>query len=335
MSIVTKKEIENPQIESITRKFKKKSTKIKKQKMTKEQMWKQIKRDKVLYILLLIPIIYFIVFKYIPMSGIVLAFRKYEVGGSMFGSEWVGFKYFNMFLKDPYFWKIFKNTFVLSLSSLIIGFPIPIILALMLNEVQSPLLKRSVQTVSYLPKFFSTVVVVSMISIMLSPSSGIINSILSNFGMEEIYFLKETEWFRPVYIISEVWQFTGWNAILYIAALTNIDPQLYEAASIDGANRWVRMVSVTIPGIMPTIAITLILSTGSILSVGFEKVLLLYNNSTMEVADVIQTYVYRMGILSSNYSYSTAVGLFQAVINLGLISLVNYISKKTTETGLW
>lgn len=312
-----------------------KSKKASNQKMTKEQMIRQVKKDKVLYILLAIPIIYFIVFKYIPMSGIVLAFRKYDVGGSMFGSEWVGFKYFTMFLNDPYFWKVLKNTFVLSFTSLIIGFPIPIILALMLNEVQSPMLKRSVQTISYLPKFFSTVVVVSMISIMLSPSSGVVNSFLAHFGIEEIYFLKEIEWFRPVYIISEVWQFTGWNAILYIAALTNIDPQLYEAAAIDGANRWTRMLKVTIPGIMPTIAITLILSTGSILSVGFEKVLLLYNNSTMEVADVIQTYVYRMGIISSNYSYSTAVGLFQAVINLALISLVNYVAKKTTDTGLW
>lgn len=335
MSMGTENEVDVPRIKSFILGFKKETNKHKKQKMTKDQILKQIKKDKVLYMLLLIPIIYFIVFKYIPMSGIVLAFRRYDVGGSMFGSEWVGLKYFNMFLNDPYFWKVFKNTFVLSLGSLLIGFPIPIILALMLNEVQSPLFKRSIQTISYLPKFFSTVVVVSMISIMLSPSSGVVNSVLANLGIEEIYFLKETEWFRPVYIISEVWQFTGWNAILYIAALTNIDPQLYEAASIDGANRWIRMLKVTIPGIMPTIAITLILSTGSILSVGFEKVLLLYNNSTMEVADVIQTYVYRMGIISSNYSYSTAVGLFQAVINLGLISLVNYISKKTTDTGLW
>lgn len=335
MSVIREKNIDITKRKLHLNKENGKSKKASNQKMTKEQMIRQFKKDKVLYILLAIPIIYFIVFKYIPMSGIVLAFRKYDVGGSMFGSEWVGLKYFTMFLNDPYFWKVLKNTFVLSFTSLLIGFPIPIILALMLNEVQSPMLKRSVQTISYLPKFFSTVVVVSMISIMLSPSSGVVNSFLANFGIEEIYFLKEIEWFRPVYIISEVWQFTGWNAILYIAALTNIDPQLYEAAAIDGANRWTRMLKVTIPGIMPTIAITLILSTGSILSVGFEKVLLLYNNSTMEVADVIQTYVYRMGIISSNYSYSTAVGLFQAVINLALISLVNYVAKKTTDTGLW
>lgn len=307
----------------------------KKRKMTKEQILKQIKKDKVLYLILSVPILYFIIFKYIPMAGIVLAFRKYEMGGSMFGSEWVGLKYFKMFLSDNYFWLVFKNTFVLSFISLLIGFPIPIILALLLNEVKNQFFKRSIQTISYLPKFFSTVVVVSMISIMLSPSSGVVNSILRSIGINEIYFLKESAWFRPIYIISEIWQFMGWNAILYIAALTNIDPQLYEAAAIDGANRWIRTLKVTIPGIMPTIVITLILSTGSILSVGFEKVLLLYNNSTMNVADVIQTYVYRMGIISSNYSYSTAVGLFQAIINLALIAFVNHISKKMTDTGLW
>lgn len=313
----------------------KRKRKKKKEKMTKNQMIKKIKKDRVLYFLLAIPILYFIIFKYIPMAGIVLAFRKYEMGGSMFGSDWVGLKYFKMFLTDSYFWMVFKNTFVLSFISLLIGFPIPIILALLLNEVKNQFFKRTVQTISYLPKFFSTVVVVSMISIMLSPSSGIVNSILKSIGLNEIYFLKESQWFRAIYIISEIWQFTGWNAILYIAALTNIDPQLYEAAAIDGANRWIRTLKVTIPGIMPTIIITLILSTGSILSVGFEKVLLLYNNSTMNVADVIQTYVYRMGIISSNYSYSTAVGLFQAVINLALIAFVNYISRKTTDTGLW
>ncbi|WP_238483720.1 ABC transporter permease [Anaerosporobacter faecicola] len=310
--------------------------KINQKKNTKWQMkWKKIKQDRVLYLILLIPIIYLIVFKYVPMAGNILAFRKFKIGGSMFGERWVGWKYFNLFIKDSYFWQVFKNTFLLSVLNLLFGFPIPIILALLLNEVKNKAGKRVVQTLTYLPKFLSTVVVVSMLQTLLSPSTGAINSILQGLGFDSIYFLNESSWFRPVYIISDIWQFMGWNSILYLTALTSIDPQLYEAAAIDGAGRWKQTLHVTLPGIMPTIVITLILSTGSVLSVGFEKVLLLYTSNTMDVADVISTYTYRMGIVNSQYSYTTAVGLFQGVINLFIITAVNKISKKTTETSLW
>lgn len=274
-------------------------------------MWKRIQRDRVLYLILLLPIIYLILFKYAPMAGNILAFRKFKVGGSMFGVKWEGLKYFKLFIRDSYFWQVFRNTLLLSVLNLVFGFPIPIILALLLNEVKNKGGKRIVQTITYLPKFLSTVVVVSMLQTLLSPSTGAINMFLNKLGVESIYFLNEPSWFRPVYILSDIWQFMGWNSILYLTALTSVDPQLYEAAAIDGANRWKQTLHVTIPGILPTIVITLILSTGSVLSVGFEKVLLLYTQNTMDVADVISTYTYRMGIVNSQYSYTTAVGLFQ------------------------
>lgn len=305
------------------------------QKKQRALMWKRIQRDRVLYLILLLPIIYLILFKYAPMAGNILAFRKFKVGGSMFGVKWEGLKYFKLFIRDSYFWQVFRNTLLLSVLNLVFGFPIPIILALLLNEVKNKGGKRIVQTITYLPKFLSTVVVVSMLQTLLSPSTGAINMFLNKLGVESIYFLNEPSWFRPVYILSDIWQFMGWNSILYLTALTSVDPQLYEAAAIDGANRWKQTLHVTIPGILPTIVITLILSTGSVLSVGFEKVLLLYTQNTMDVADVISTYTYRMGIVNSQYSYTTAVGLFQGIINLIIITAVNQISKKMTETSLW
>ena len=305
------------------------------QKKQRALMWKRIQRDRVLYLILLLPIIYLILFKYAPMAGNILAFRKFKVGGSMFGVKWEGLKYFKLFIRDSYFWQVFRNTLLLSVLNLVFGFPIPIILALLLNEVKNKGGKRIVQTITYLPKFLSTVVVVSMLQTLLSASTGAINMFLNKLGVESIYFLNEPSWFRPVYILSDIWQFMGWNSILYLTALTSVDPQLYEAAAIDGANRWKQTLHVTIPGILPTIVITLILSTGSVLSVGFEKVLLLYTQNTMDVADVISTYTYRMGIVNSQYSYTTAVGLFQGIINLIIITAVNQISKKMTETSLW
>ena len=305
------------------------------QKKQRALMWKRIQRDRVLYLILLLPIIYLILFKYAPMAGNILAFRKFKVGGSMFGVKWEGLKYFKLFIRDSYFWQVFRNTLLLSVLNLVFGFPIPIILALLLNEVKNKGGKRIVQTITYLPKFLSTVVVVSMLQTLLSPSTGAINMFLNKLGVESIYFLNEPSWFRPVYILSDIWQFMGWNSILYLTALTSVDPQLYDAAAIDGANRWKQTLHVTIPGILPTIVITLILSTGSVLSVGFEKVLLLYTQNTMDVADVISTYTYRMGIVNSQYSYTTAVGLFQGIINLIIITAVNQISKKMTETSLW
>lgn len=300
--------------------------------LTWRKAWR---RDYQLYLLLLLPVTYYIIFKYIPMAGIVLAFRKYIVGDSIFGSQWVGFRYFSTFIKDPDFWNVFKNTFLLSFYNLLFGFPLPIIFALLLNEIKNKIAKKFVQTVSYLPRFFSTVVVVGMMHVILSPSNGIINKIINSFGLESIYFIAESSWFRFIYNVSEIWQFMGWNAIIYIAALTNIDIELYEAAFMDGANRWKQTLFITIPGIMPTIIITLILACGYILSVGFEKVLLLYSPIIYDVADVLQTYVYRMGIISNNYSYATAIGLFQSIISLIMIWGINFLSKRTTDTSLW
>lgn len=308
---------------------------VKKNKKSRQAMVKQIMKDKELYIILFLPIVYMVIFKYLPMAGNILAFRKFEVGGSMFGSKWEGLRYFKLFIHDKYFWKVFSNTLILSFLNLLLGFPIPIILALLINEVKNRVGKRVVQTITYLPKFLSTVVVVSMLQTLLSPSTGAINMFLNKLGISSIYFLNEPSWFRAVYVLSDIWQFMGWNSILYLTALTNVDPQLYEAAAIDGAGRWKQTLHVTIPGILPTIVITLILSTGSILSIGFEKVLLLYTSNTMDVADVISTYTYRMGIVNSQYSFTTAVGLFQGIINLIIITLVNKTSKKLTETSLW
>lgn len=296
---------------------------------------KSIKRNYLLYILLILPMMYFFLFKYVPMAGIILSFRNYVPGQSIFGENWVGFKYFSIFLTDPTFWNIFKNTILLSLLNLIIGFPIPIIFALLLNEVRNNNLKRFIQTVSYLPKFFSTVVVVALINSLLSPSTGIVNNILELFGKESIYFVNDENWFRPIYIISEIWQFTGWNAILYIAALASVDMELYEAAVIDGANRWKQTLYITIPEIMPTIVILFIMSVGYVLTVGFEKILLLYSPNIYGTADVIQTFVYRMGIVNNNYSYATAVGLFQSVISLALLWGTNQMAKRYSEYSLW
>ncbi len=269
------------------------------------------------------------------MAGSIIAFRRYVPGGSIFGEKWVGLRYFKMFISDPGFWNVFKNTIVLSALNLVIGFPFPIIFALLLNEVNHLFSKRLVQTISYLPRFFSTVVVVEIIQVLLNPTNGIANRLIEHFGHAAIYFTNTSAYFRPIYILSDLWQFMGWNSILYIAALTNVDPQLYEAAEIDGAGRWKQTLYVTIPGIMPTIIITFILAVGHIMSLGFEKILLLYSPSIYDVADVIQTMTYRLGIVGNSYSYASAIGLFQALINLTLIWGVNAFAKKVGETSLW
>lgn len=271
------------------------------------------------------------------MYGITIAFKRFQPGGGMLSGEWVGLLYFEKLVQDPTFWNVFKNTFILSFSALAIGFPIPIIFALLLNEVRNNRQKRFIQTVTYLPRFLSTVVVVSMLFNLLSPSTGIVNEIIKFFGGEPIFFMNEASWFRTVYIASDIWQFMGWNAILYIAALAGVDPNLYEAARIDGANHWHQVVHVTIPGIMPTIVITLILAVGNTLNLGFEKVLLMYNPKIYETADILQTYIYRLGLASQipRFSSATAAGLFQAVICLVLLWTTNQLARKNTDYSLW
>lgn len=293
-----------------------------------------LKTDWRLYSLLLLPLLYFAIFKYIPMAGNVIAFRRFRPGSSIFGDEWVGLHYIRMLIEDPKFWEVFWNTLILGGLTLAVTFPLPIVLALMFNELRSNKFKRIAQSISYLPHFMSIVIVAGIV-LQLTSLSGTVNQILSSVGSDPIPFMQQAEWFRPIYVTSEVWQTVGWGTILYLAALTTIDPQLYEAARIDGANRWKQMWHVTIPGITPTMIVLLILNIGTFMAVGFEKVLLLYNPAVLETADIIATYVYRIGIASGNFSYATAIGLFEALIGLVLILTANGIAKKLGGNSLW
>ncbi|MGI6227404.1 MAG: ABC transporter permease [Peptococcales bacterium] len=285
---------------------------------------------------MILPILYFIIFKYLPMFGNILAFRRHRPGMSPFGTDWVGFKYFEMFMKDPAFWRAFKNSFVLAISNLVVNFPIPIIFALLLNELTTVRYKKLVQTVTYMPRFVSTVVVISMLTEILSPSSGILNHLLNAwFGMEPIFFVNEPQYFRAIYILTDTWQFTGWSAIVYLAAIANINSELYESAMIDGANRWQQARYITLPSIMPTIMVMFIMKVGYLLSLGFEKVLLLYTPANSVVSDIIDTYVYRIGLVQSNYSYSTAVGLFGGIVGIILVVSANRLSRALSGESLY
>ncbi|MEU4406891.1 ABC transporter permease subunit [Streptosporangium sp. NPDC023963] len=297
--------------------------------------WRQaLRRDWQLYSLAILPLLFFAIFRYLPMIGNVIAFRKFEPGGSVLGEEWVGLRYVRMFLNDPTFWQVFTNTLVLGALTLLFCFPMPIVLALLINEVRHRRLKRFVQSVSYLPHFLSIVVVAGLVIELLSVD-GPVNQILRVAGDDPISFLQQPEWFRTIYVSSEMWQTVGWGTILYLAALTTIDDQLYEAARIDGAGRWRQTWHVTLPGIRPTAVTLLILNIGAFMAVGFEKVLLLYNPLTYPTADVISTYLYRMGVVSNNFSYATAIGLFEALIGLTLVLSANLISRRTVGTSLW
>lgn len=293
------------------------------------------RKDWQLYSLLILPIVYFIIFKYGPMYGNIIAFRKFIPGGPAYGVEWVGLKYFRLFMTDSTFWNVFKNTLVLSLSSLIWGFPFPIIFALLLNELKGRRFKKFVQTASYLPHFLSTVIVAGMILQILSPSSGVVNAFLQHFTGHTTNFMSIPEWFPTIYVSSGIWQGMGWGAILYLAALSNINMELYESARIDGANRWKQTLFITIPGILPTIVILLILNIGGLMGIGFEKILLLYNPVIYSTADVIDTYLYRMAMQSNSFSYATAIGLLNSIIGLILITLANFASKKFSDTSIW
>lgn len=301
---------------------------------TWESVGKSLRKDWQLYTFLILPVIYLIIFQYLPMIGNVIAFRRFVPGGTMLGQEFVGLRYFEMFWNDRTFWRVFRNTFIIGGYTLLFSFPIPIVFALLLNEVKSIKFKRFVQTASYLPYFISMVIIAGMIMEMLS-ANGIINQMVEWFGGDRTIFLQRAEWFRTIYVASGVWQTTGWGAILYLAALTNIDPNLYEAAAIDGAGRLKQTWHVTIPGIMPTIMTLLILNIGNFMNVGFEKVFLLYNPLTYETGDVISTYLYRIGLGSANFSYATAIGLAQAVVGFVLVMGANLLSRKLTNRSLW
>nr|WP_235817446.1 MULTISPECIES: ABC transporter permease subunit [Gracilibacillus] len=288
-----------------------------------------------LYLMLLLPLTWYIVFQYVPMYGLQIAFKDFNPAFGFLGSEWVGLEHFIRFFDSYYFGRIIWNTISISLLSLLFAFPIPIMLALLVNEISSNKLKKVVQNVTYVPHFISVVVIVGMLNLFLDPNGGFINTILNSLGIEPIAFMERPEWFKSVLISSGIWQSAGWQSIIYIAALSGIDPQLYEAAKIDGASRLQRILHVSLPGLLPVIVILLILDIGNFMNVGFEKILLMQNNLNMEASDVIQTFVYRSGILNGNYSYSAAIGLFNSIINFALLILINHVAKKKAETSLW
>jgi len=289
-----------------------------------------------LYAMMAIPLVYLVIFKYMPMLGNILAFRRYRPGMGSFGTEWVGFRYFEMFMQDPAFWRAFRNTLTISLLNLLINFPLPIIFAILLNELRFHRFKKLIQTVSYMPRFVSIIVVIAILGELLSPSSGIINNLIQSItGRPPVYYINEPKYFRLIYILTEAWQFTGWTAILYLAAITNIPSDIYEAARIDGASRIQQIFFITIPSILPTVMIMLILNIGRLLDVGFEKVLLLYTPNNSEVSDILSTLVYRTGLANQNYSYATAIGLFSGLIGAFLVVSANFISRKTTGESLY
>ncbi|MCU6794163.1 ABC transporter permease subunit [Paenibacillus sp. WQ 127069] len=295
---------------------------------------KKLNKSKFLYTMFALPFVYFLIFHYAPMVGNLMAFQEYSIMKGFFASPWAGTKYFQQFLTDPYFWKVVRNTLMINVYSLIFYFPAPIIFAILMNELRVQLFKRVIQTVTYVPHFLSTVVVAGMLVNFLS-TTGLINQITHMFGMEAKTFMSLPEWFRTIFISSEIWQGMGWNSIIYLAALASIDPLLYEAATIDGANRWHKIRHITLPGISTVATILFLLTIGHMLSVGFEKIILLYSGPTYETADVIQSFVYRRGLIDADFSFAAAVGIFQSVLSLVLIVSANSISKRVNGTRLF
>ncbi|MDF2922672.1 MAG: binding-protein-dependent transport system inner rane component [Paenibacillaceae bacterium] len=288
-----------------------------------------------LYLIMVPGILYFLIYKYLPMAGIVIAFQDYGVFSGIRGSEWVGLSHFKAMFTDSEFYEIFRNTLVISLYKLIWGFPGPIILAIMLNEIKNVFFKRSVQTLIYLPHFLSWVIIGGVLINLLSPATGIVNEVLQWLGFKPVFFLADPDWFRSILVVSDLWKEVGWGAIVYLAAIAGIDPQLYEAAIMDGAGKWKQITHITFPSLLSTIVIMLLLRLGSILDVGFEQIFVLYSPLVYDVADVIQTYVYRMGITQAEFSFTTAVGLFESVIGLVLVISANKAVKKIGQEGIW
>ncbi len=289
-----------------------------------------------LWIMLLPAIVYIFVFCYVPMYGVQLAFREYSFKTGITGGKWVGFKYFQQYFTSNMFWPTLRNTFVISFTSIVVGFPAPIILAMIINQLRNKKWKRVVQTTVYIPYFISVVVMVSMINVLFQNNSGVIGNLLKSIGLvaENVNILGSAKTFVPLYVLTGVWQGMGWNSIIYIAALSSVDTQLYDACKIDGANRWQTMWHIDFPAILPTIMILLIMNMGNVLSVGFDKVYLMQNSLNLGVSQVISTYVYNVGIKSSQFSFGTAVGLFNTLVNFIFLIITNWISKKTTGTGL-
>jgi len=305
------------------------------QKGSNRKVGKRILSRWQLYLLLLLPVLWLIIFAYVPMSGLVLAFKKYNAGLGVWGSPWAGLDNFSKFFNSFKFPIVMKNTLTISLYSLAVSFPIPIIFALLLNAMLGQKYKKVIQTVTYVPYFISTVVICGMIAIFMDKNTGIFNQIIVALGGEAQDFLSKPQYFKSIYVWSGVWQGMGYSSIIYISALSGVDPALHEAAIMDGATKVQRILHIDLPSIKSTIIMLLILQMGSLMNVGFEKVFLLQNDLNMSASDVINTYVYRVGLVQNNYSYSTAVGLFNSVINMALVIAANQLSKKLANESLW
>ena len=288
-----------------------------------------------LYILIAPALIVILLFNYLPMYGIQLAFREFNPQKGLTGGAYVGIKYFRRFVNSFQFLDLIKNTTYLSLYTIAAGFPVPIILALFINQIRKPRTKKILQTITYLPHFISIIVLVGMLSIFLSPSSGVVSHLYKLAGAEPVNFMGVSEYFRSIYVLSDIWQHAGWNSIIYIAALSGIDPCLYEAAEVDGATRWQKVLNIDLPSLLPTIVILLILNAGNIMNIGFEKVYLMQNSMNLPVSEVISTYVYKIGIISNQISYSSAIGLFNTAINFFFLVVVNLIAGKVSDIRLW
>lgn len=299
------------------------------------QLTKRMKRCWQLYIFLLPAVVYILLFVYKPMYGILIAFKDFSIRDGIWGSDWVGFANFERLFRSYWFPVILKNTLTLSGLSLIIGFPLPILFALLLNEVRSKRFRNAVQTVSYAPHFISTVVICSMIQLFLSPSSGVVNQLLGLLGIEPVYFMQEASLFKWIYVISGIWQGLGWSSIIYYAALSGVDKSLLEAADMDGATRMQKIIHVNLPVLVPTMVVMLILKCGNLLSIGYEKVFLLQTDTNIAASEVISTYVYKVGLVQSDFSFSTAASLFNSVVNAVILIIVNTISKKVSDNALW
>ncbi len=302
----------------------------------KTPLRKLIYRDRHLLVMCIPLILFFLIFAYLPMAGLSLAFVDYKPVLGIGGSPFVGLENFEKVFRNPFFPRLLKNTFLIGMETLVWSFPIPILFALAVNEIRNRKFQKVIQTISYMPYFISIVVIVGLLSNFLSPTVGVINQVYSAItGNDPISFMTEPKYFRTIYVVSHIWQTFGWNSIIYLAALAGVDIALYESAKVDGANRLQQMIHITLPCIMPTIIIMLILNMGNIMSVGFEKIILMYSPSTYEVADVISTYTYRRGIVQSDYSFGTAIGLFNSAINMMFIVGANWFSKKFSDTSLW
>ena len=303
--------------------------------MKTRRLWLRIKKNYVLYLFILPSLAYLLIFNYAPLYGIQIAFKNFSAGLGIWGSPWVGFDHFRRFFDSYLFWTLIKNTLTLSLYGLIAGFPIPIILALLLNYSPSTKLKKLVQTTTYAPHFISTVVMVGILMVFLSPRSGVINQFIKVFGGNPVLFMGRADLFSSIYVWSGVWQEAGWASIIYIAVLSNVDQEQHEAAIVDGANKLQRIWHIDLPAIIPTMVILLVLNVGRILSIGFEKAFLMQTDANLAASEIISTYVYKIGIQSAQYSYSTAIGLFNNVINVTILIMINKIAGKLTGSSVW